>query len=167
MKEKKISQEKKLRLNLGCGKTKISNYINIDTRKSCNPDLVCDISKLPYEPNSVERILASDILEHFSRNETKRVLEHWYDIMKPNGLLIIKTPNMDTIIRAYLDGKIPFEEFIRKTFGGQEYFGNHHYTGFNPENIKQFLTSVGFKIIRLEEKLSGGDWSNMAIRCQK
>ena len=87
--------------------------------------------------------------------------------MKPNGLLIIKTPNMDTIIRSYLDSKIPFEEFIRKTFGGQEYFGNYHYTGFDPENIKQFLTSVGFKIIRLEKKLSGGDWSNMAIRCQK
>ncbi|GAH43188.1 unnamed protein product, partial [marine sediment metagenome] len=35
------------------------------------------------------------------------------------------------------------------------------------ENIKQFLTSVGFKIIRLEAQLKNGDWSNMAVRCQK
>lgn len=167
MNEKERSNEKKLMLNLGCGNKKIPRYVNIDTRKSCKPDLRCDASKLPYKENTVDRIIVSDLLEHFGRNETKKVLEHWHYILKLGGILIIKTPNVDTIISFYKTGKIPFEEFIRKMYGGQEYFGNYHYTGFNPENIKQLLTSVGFKIINLTEQMIGGDWSNMAIRCQK
>jgi len=167
MNEKEKPKEKKLMLNLGCGNKKISGYINQDIRSSCKPDLICNANNLPYVENSVDRIIASDILEHFGRLETKKVLKHWYHILKPNGLLIIKTPNMDILINAYLNAKIDFPEFKRKVFGQQDYSGNYHLTGFNSVNIKNILTSVGFKIINLQEQMEGGDWSNMAIRCQK
>ncbi len=167
MSEKEKSKQKEILLNLGAGDKPLKNYINIDSREECNPDLVCDIRKLPYKENTVDRILVSDALEHVGRTEVKTVLEHWYNILKPSGILIIKTPNIDTIIDFYKDKKIPFDELIGKIYGNQDYDGNYHYTGFNPENIKQFLTSVGFKIIRLEAQLKNGDWSNMAVRCQK
>jgi len=154
-------------LNLGSGDKKLSGYINVDSREECNPDLVCDIRKLPYKENTVDRILVSDALEHVGRTEVKTVLEQWYSILKPNGLFIIKTPNIDTLIDFYKAKKIPFEELVRKIFGNQDYSGNYHYVGFNPENIKQLLTSVGFKVINLTEQMTGGDWSNMAVRCRK
>lgn len=159
--------ENKLCLNLGSGDKPLKDYINIDSRKECNPDLVCDIRKLPYGDNSVDRILGSDIIEHVGRLEVETVLKEWYRVLKPDGILIIKTPNVDTIIDAYQVKKISFEELVRKLYGNQTYVEDTHRTGFNPENLKQLLVSVGFKIIKIEEILSNGDWSNMAVRCQK
>ncbi|GAH43148.1 unnamed protein product [marine sediment metagenome] len=154
-------------LNLGAGNKRLSGYVNIDSREECNPDLVCDIRKLPYDDNSVDKILALDILEHAGRLETDDVLKEWFRILKPKGLLIIKTPNIDTIIDAYKDGKIPFDELIRKLYANQQYIEDTHRSGFNPDNIKQLLISAGFKIINLQPRLGYGDWSNMAIRCKK
>lgn len=55
-----------MRLNLGCGNTKIEGCINIDKRKNVNPDLVMDFEKdiFPYEDNSVEGIFAIHVIEH-------------------------------------------------------------------------------------------------------
>lgn len=167
MKEKEKSQEKKLMLNLGAGNKRLSGYVNIDSREECNPDLVCDIRKLPYDDNSIDKILASDILEHAGRLEIADVLKEWFRTLKPKGLLIIKTPNIDTIIDAYKAGKISFDELIRKLYANQQYIEDTHRTGFNPEKIKQLLTSTGFKIINLQPRLGYGDWSNMAVRCKK
>jgi predicted SAM-dependent methyltransferase len=157
----------KLYLNLGSGSKPLKNYVNVDSRAECNPDLVCDIKKLPYGDNVVDRSLASDILEHVGRLEVTNVLQEWYRVLKPGGLLIIKTPNVNTIIDAYQIKKIDFEELIRKLYGNQQYIEDTHRVGFNPENIKQLLVSVGFKIIKIEEIMVNNDWSNMAIRCQK
>ncbi len=167
MSEKEKSKQKKIQLNLGCGSKLIPGYINVDSREDCNPDIVCDIRKLPYGENTVDRILVSDALEHVGRLEVKTVLEQWHNILKPNGILIVKTPNIDTIIDFYKAKKIPFDELVRKMYGNQDYKGNYHYVGFNSKSIEQLLTSVGFKIIKIQPHLSGGDWSNMAIRCIK
>lgn len=166
MSEKEKSKQKKILLNLGCGSEILSGYTNIDAREECNPDLVCDIRKLPYDDSSVDKILASDILEHTGRLETIDVLKEWARVLKPGGILIIKIPNIDTIIDVYKAKKIPFDELVRKLYGGQQYNGNYHYTGFNPENITQLLTSVGFKIIKITSRMEKYDWSNMAIRCK-
>ncbi len=154
-------------LNLGCGSMRLSGYINIDIREDCNPDLICDIQKLPYDDNSVDRILANDVLEHTGRLETTNVLKEWYRVLKPSCILIIKMPNVDTIINAYKNRKISFDELIRKLYANQNYADDTHKTGFNPEKIKEFLISTGFKIINLTENMGGYDWSNMAVRCQK
>jgi hypothetical protein len=167
MSEEENLDQKKLMLNLGCGDKKISGYINIDIRKECKPDLVCNVCKLPYEPNTVDRILASDILEHIGIHDLKGVLMHWHDILKKDGTLIIKTPNLDTIIDYYKTGKIPFEELVRKIYGQQDYEGNYHFTGFNPDSLYRELMYIGFVKIKIEPVLSGGDWSNMAVRCLK
>lgn len=154
-------------LNLGCGEKKISSYINIDNRLECNPDIVCDVRRLPYNEETVDRILASDVLEHVGRLEVEAVLREWYRVLKPGGQLIIKTPNVDTIIDAYKTHQISFDEFIRKLYGSQDYDGNYHHMGFCPESIKQLLEKVGFKVFKIEAHMQNGDWSNMAIRCQK
>lgn len=164
--------ENKIALNLGSGEKKITStgdtkWINIDSREECNPDLVCDIRKLPYEDSTIDRLLASDVLEHIGRLEVTNVLQEWYRVLKSGSLLIIKTPNVDTIIDAYKTHQILFDEFIRKMYGQQDYNGNYHYTGFCPENIKQLLEKAGFKVFKISEHLDCGDWSNMAIRCQK
>lgn len=81
-----------LKLNVGAGYTKIDGFVNIDSVQTGIIDYVMDIEKepLPFEDNSVDEILAHEVLEHlsdliFPMNEMHRVL-------KPEGILWGKVP---------------------------------------------------------------------------
>ncbi len=93
-----------LRLNLGCGKDFREGFINID-KYSNNPSVVfMDIRELEFEDNSVDTILASDILEHFSHREVDTLLSEWARVLRPGGELIIRCPNLKLQIQAYVRG---------------------------------------------------------------
>ncbi len=54
-----------MKLNLGCGKKKISGYINCDRSKEVNPDKIVNLEKkLPFKDNSIDEVVGSHILEH-------------------------------------------------------------------------------------------------------
>lgn len=56
-----------IKLNLGCGNRKMEDFINIDSKKIINPNIVHDLEDgLPKQikDNSVSYIYASNILEH-------------------------------------------------------------------------------------------------------
>ncbi|GAH76573.1 unnamed protein product, partial [marine sediment metagenome] len=71
------------------------------------------------------------------------ILRHWNYILKRNALLIIKTPNLDTIIDYYKSGKIPFNELVRKLYGQQDNDGNYHCVGFNQNALYSELMHAG------------------------
>lgn len=61
-----------MKLNLGCGKDIMPGYVNID-RKPYPGVTVMDITKpLPFPDDSVDHILAHDVLEH---------ILHWEDVV--------------------------------------------------------------------------------------
>ncbi|KKK84044.1 hypothetical protein LCGC14_2787300, partial [marine sediment metagenome] len=128
-------------LNLGCGNEKLYNFINIDCRKECNPDLVCDIKVLPYESDSIDGIYALDVLEHIPRNLVLSTLKSWYKILKVGSFLILRLPNIINISKKYLAGKIDGNEFSRLIYGGQEEndFANFHKSGFDEKTLKKLL----------------------------
>lgn len=81
-----------LRLNLGCSDRHLNGFRNVDI---CPPaDEIVDLTQpWPWQTNSVERILAHDIVEHLpdpilTMNEAWRVLE-------PGGLLEIFVPTTE------------------------------------------------------------------------
>ena len=54
-----------MKLNLGCGKKKISGYINCDRSKEVNPDKIVNLEKkLPFKDNSIDEVIGNHILEH-------------------------------------------------------------------------------------------------------
>lgn len=79
-------------LDIGCGNKKIEGSIGIDKEKNENVDVVHDLNKFPYplKNNEFDVIHASHIMEHL--NDTVKVMEELYRILKPNGKLIIKVP---------------------------------------------------------------------------
>lgn len=155
-------------LNLGCGTDKFFDCINIDCRKECNPDLVCDIKDLPYDPNSIDGIYALDVLEHIPRDLILSTLVSWRKILKVDGFLILRLPDIKSISEKYLKGKIDANEFSRLIYGGQEDndFANFHKSGFDEKTLTKILKRMRFKKLKEIIEIPCND-NNMLLKFEK
>ncbi len=160
-----------MKLNVGCGKDIRAGYINIDINPCEGVDLVCDASALPFENGSVEEITASDIIEHFSWRNVRGLIREWRRVLKYDGVMRIRTPDLEGIFELYKkrpagwrkeDGKEKgIDPIVERIFGGQEYHGNTHYVIFDKQSISELLDEEGFFVI--ETGPDGCDISNMIV----
>ena len=155
-------------LNLGCGNNNFDDCINIDCQEKCNPDLVCDIKYLPYDPNSIDGIYALDVLEHLPRSLVLSTLKSWHKILKKKGFLILRLPDIKSVSEKYLKGKIDATEFSRLIYGGQEgnEFDNFHKSGFDEKTLTKILKKLGFKKIKDFIEIPCND-NNMLLEFEK
>ncbi|MDR0927816.1 MAG: glycosyltransferase [Ignavibacteria bacterium] len=138
-------------VNLGCGLDVRDGFINIDLF-SDNPNVVnMDIRKLEFADNSVDFILASDVLEHFSHHETDAVLSEWNRVLKPNGTLLIRCPSLRLQIKAYTEKKWNADVASFMIFGGQSNVGDYHCVGFDEASIRHHLGRTGFSVVEFNE----------------
>lgn len=91
-----------MKLNLGCGNDIRKGYINIDVIANPGVDKVCDITqKLNFSDASIEEIVAQDILEHLTREQLESTLAEISRILKINGVVKIRIPNIDAIFDKF------------------------------------------------------------------
>jgi len=155
---------KKLTLNVGCGKRTYKRYpvgfecINMDNRSDLpEVDVVGDVRRICFPDNIFDYVLASDIIEHFTIKETKKLLAEWKRVLKPDGILEIRTPNLKFLAENYMKGLIdinhpyPADFFSYHAFGGQDYPGNFHYVLFDRSWLSMLCKSCGLKEIEYKE----------------
>lgn len=137
-------------LNIGAGSDIKSGMVNIDIRPLPGIDKVLDARKLPYGDNTVDRIIAIDIIEHFGRNEVADVLKEWNRVLKPGGTLIFRTPDLHLIMEEYLSAHIDGWEACRRIFGNQDYPENTHKCIFDINILHQLLENqCNFKVVTI------------------
>ena len=159
----------KLTLNLGCGDRTYDRYpvghkcINVDFRRSLkNVDLVLDLSKpLPFKDESVDYILASDIIEHFPFSKTKTLMKEWRRLLKKDGIIEFRLPNLAYICKQYMNGR-DAKVISWLLYGGQDYPGNFHYVGFDRKWFSSVCKRCGLKEVDYKE--SG---SNFEMKVRK
>jgi SAM-dependent methyltransferase len=84
-------------LSLGSGFENIEGDITtVDIAESTNPDIVWDLNKtpLPLEDESFDKIVMYDVIEHL--NDVIPAIEECYRLLKPEGLLHLKTPHFSS-----------------------------------------------------------------------
>jgi GT2 family glycosyltransferase/predicted SAM-dependent methyltransferase len=96
-----------LRINVGCGRFPLNGFVNIDREAEVEPDVVCDVTDLPYDVGTVDEIYAGHILEHFDWYEGEKVLGYWYSLLKPGGKISVSVPDFDVFAAQYLEKKTP------------------------------------------------------------
>ena len=147
-----------LKLHLGCGTNKLSGWINIDSVKACEPDLVHDITKpLPYADQAVDEILAEDLLEHFDKYMRFVVFGDWARVLKIGGRLTVQVPNFKKILFRYF--KFGYDNFVDFIFGENMWrsdvyighFGNHKW-GYCEKTLKEFVALFGIEPAEVETK---------------
>jgi predicted SAM-dependent methyltransferase len=144
-------ERKPIKLNLGCGDEYIlDGYENIDIREIDNERVIkMDVRNLPYEPNTIDEILAIDVYEHISHRESKDLLKYWVSLLKPGGMIYIQAPCLPFIIRHLLaNPQLPvntqtWELVINLIFGAQDYPENFHHTIVEPQLLHDYLREAG------------------------
>ena len=140
-----------LLLNLGCGKDVREGFLNIDLFSEDPSVIGMDIRQLEFADNSVDGILASDILEHFSHRQTDAILKEWARVLKPNAEIIIRCPSLRLQVKAYYNGVWDADVASYMIFGGQTNPGDYHCLAFDEQSIKKHLEMAGFEVLSFEE----------------
>ena len=136
-----------IKLHLGCANKIIENYINIDCRYLPGVDEIDNVARLrKYKNDSISVIYASHVLEHFGRWEYMSVLQRWYELLEPNGILRIGVPDFEEIAKYYLKTK-KINEITGFLYGGQDYKENNHFWTWDFESLSKDLKKVGFKSV--------------------
>jgi len=89
---------------------------------------------LPRFQNSCDLIIAVDVIEHLSRDEAFELLDLCRGALRPQGLLVLTTPNG----AAYRSGPVHFGDLTHETI-------------FSPESISVALRLAGFTCIQVNE----------------
>lgn len=86
-----MKQQKAIKLNIGCGREMMPGWINLDIVKAPWVDVVhdLDITPYPFKDNSVDVIVANDIIEHLHYPE--KMIREFHRIAKPGAKIYIST----------------------------------------------------------------------------
>jgi len=91
------------KVNLGCGQRIHSQWINIDFKSKNSEVITHDLCKgLPFESNSCDVVYHSHLLEHFAKSYAQIFLNNCYRVLKPDGIIRVVVPDLETIARLYL-----------------------------------------------------------------
>lgn len=88
--------QKMFKLDLGCGNRKQDNCVGLDLRKTEQTDIVGDMLSLPVAKESIDVVECSQTLEHFTLTNIYLILDGIWEILKPDGQLIVAVPNFGT-----------------------------------------------------------------------
>lgn len=112
------------KLNLGCGEDYRERYINVD-KKPVGDKQVNLEDGLPFPDDSVEKIIAKDVLEHIENIEY--VISEIYRVCKD---------------KAYLFIQVPY-------YRSDNAFAYEHKHFFKKRTIEKLFSPPRFKIIRI------------------
>jgi predicted SAM-dependent methyltransferase len=153
--------EKALRLNLGAGIDLQPGFTNIDLyelkdlkakkgvlnkAKVRGKYLKADVRKLPFEDESVDYIMASEILEHIPLKDLNDTLREWVRVLKKGGKMIITVPDFDEVAREWIEMSMEkynperYGEIAQVIYGNQITEGEFHTA---PLNVAFFQNSLG------------------------
>ncbi len=111
-----------VKLNVGCGNDYREGFINIDGSSSLpRVDKIIDLNSesllKDFHENTVDYILANDIIEHHFHWEACNLLSDFYSILKKGGGIEVRVPDCDFIIN---NPEYSIELKLTLLFGGQD-----------------------------------------------
>lgn len=136
-------------LNLGSGQRRFDpefGWVNIDcvSRPPDQvPDLICDISNLPFQDSSVDIVCFHHVIEHFGCGEADGILKESWRVLKPGGSLLVFVPDLKKLAGRWLGGEISDYIFNVNVYGAyQGEPGDRHAWGFSQNSLATYLFNL-------------------------
>lgn len=112
------SQKGAIKLNIGCGTDYKKGWINIDNNSDNNIvklDLYWDLLKpLPFEDNSVDFIFSEHFFEHFTVDESQKIMKDMLRILRPGGVMRIAMPDLEMVVDHYLNVPVEKDPIVKR-----------------------------------------------------
>ncbi len=137
-----------MKLNIGCGKTYKDGFINIDAFDSTVADKIMSANDLKYPSNTIEQIQACQLIEHFGLIKSIYTLAEWFRVLKPGGILLIETPDLEKSFKGFIEGDIETRKNILTWIYGTDAKGMSHLLCFPTELLEILLDKTGFTCIK-------------------
>lgn len=152
-----------LKLHLGCGEKYLEGYVNIDypdTEQSViktKADVFSDMRSLSYPEGTVDEIRSHHLFEHFSRAEALKLIVRWRSWLKPDGLLVIETPDFTASAALFLTATSMKRRFqlARHIFGSEEAGWATHKDYWDGQKFSFVLKKFGFTNITVRGYRNG------------
>lgn len=139
-------------MNLGSGSDYIPGWVNVDIDTTWRVDVVADLRKpFPFNDNSIDEIKASDILEHFTKEDGVIFLNECYRVLKVGGKLFLRTHNIHQIINQFGNDPEVMIHFIYGNTKNGGLFGAHKYA-YTKDSLRRILIKAGFQISSVEKE---------------
>lgn len=91
-----------VKVNVGAGTVVLPGWINTDVL--WRSGMYLDLTRpWPVPPESIDRIYADNVIEHFSLQRVRDVLRYCRDALRPGGAIRLATPDLERTARAYLE----------------------------------------------------------------
>ena len=140
------------KINMGCGWRNFgSSWIHIDSGDYGHLDYTSITDLSQFDDNSIDLIYSSHVIDYFDREQVLPLLEEWYRVLKPGGILRVAVPNFEQISKLYSEGRYPLNYFVGLLYGkmpmGSETI--YHRTVYDFDSLKNVLESLSYKKVSL------------------
>jgi hypothetical protein len=137
-------------------------HVLLDIDPRGNPDVVCDARELASLSGSeYESVYCSHNLEHYYRHDVGKVLAGFLHVLKTDGFVYIRVPDMARLMRDVVEKDLDIDDFLYESPAGPitvrdviygygveiERSGNDFYahkTGFTDKSLRSILKAAGF-----------------------
>lgn len=139
-----------IKLHLGCGARYIPGFVHVDAQPAPHVDIVGPVERLPMDDASVSLIYASHVLEHFGRYAYKAVLQEWFRVLKPGGILRLAVPDFSACAAIYYENGLAdgLSGLVGLIIGGQRNEQDFHKMIFDEDFLRRDLIAIGFREVR-------------------
>lgn len=135
-------------LHIGCGRTPLSGWVNIDIQALPGVDVVADVTKgLNFQ--DCRAVFAEHFLEHLTIEEALAFLLEVHRVLEPGGWLRLSTPNLDWVLSTLHRPQYsrPGRTRIALALNRSFYGWGHRFLWSQPL-LEEALASCGFAELR-------------------
>lgn len=147
-----LEHQKDIKLHWGCGSRKLNGWINVDGWASTATDYVLDLrQRLPLQDESVAYIFTEHVLEHFHFEEGQEILQDFFRVLQPGGVVRIVVPDLELCCKAFLKGDKEWFGIVDAPaysagFGFNSIFYHHFHKYIHDfETLASLLQQAGFR----------------------
>jgi SAM-dependent methyltransferase len=111
------------RVNQLCKEDGLSEFIRLDFEQTYKPDVVADVTALPFANDSLDRVGSNSLFEHVAYPH--RIIEESFRVLRPGGVMVVTMP-FTFSVHGYPDDYVrltpSFFELICKQVGFTEVY---------------------------------------------
>lgn len=101
------------RLHLGCGRTILPGWLNVDLVGRQAVDLALDLRKpFPFPDRSIDAVFHEHLIEHLTYQDAVALLSECARVLRPGGVLRVSVPDFRRYLYSYVHGT-DFIETVR------------------------------------------------------